>query len=183
MKELIIWLNHPPWHEFSCTTWSLEPVCLQHSSPKHFGGLLLEECGEILKTNFILIWGLGKSVFRHLAKFSGGVCVWGWRGWYKWIVPDQVPFMEVSPLSFSPCSWWIDNTFEMCSWGNTPDFSVYNWPFAPYRVPSTGDPQESPQNLLLVGSLSSFLSLASGLVAYIYCHPLSWAHPDCWPIG
>lgn len=103
MKELIIWLNHPPWQEFSFTTWSLEPVCLQHSGPKYFGGLLLEECDKVLQVNFSLMWGLGKSVSRHLAKFSGGVCVWGWRGWYKWIVPDQgTPHGSFSSALFSP---------------------------------------------------------------------------------
>lgn len=34
--------------------------------------------------------------------------------------------------------------------------------------------QESPQNLLLAGSLSCLLSLASGLLAYIHSLPLGW---------
>ena len=56
-------------------------------------------------------------------------------------------------------------------------------PLYPTEFPPTGDPQELPQNLLSGGSLSSFLFLASGPVAYIHSFPLGWAHPDCWPTG
>lgn len=57
-----------------------------------------------------------------------------------------------------------------------------NAPLHP-RVTSIGDPQEPPQNLLLAGSLSSFLSLVSGLVAYIHGLPLGSGYPDWRPSG
>ena len=92
--------------------------------------------------------------------------------------------MEASTLSFSPLSLvdW-QHLSDLLLGLYSGDYSVCNCPSVPYRVPRTGNPQELPQNLLLTGSLSSFLSLASGLVGYIYGLPCGWAHPDCWPSG
>lgn len=56
-------------------------------------------------------------------------------------------------------------------------------PLCTLQSSPTGDPRELPQNLLSGESLSSFLFLASGPVAYIHSLPLGWAHPDCQPAG